>query len=769
MKKVQFIALLTLVALFVGCQEDLSNSHRAALKIAVSDGNTFGNTRAGYSGYSMSFESGDQIGLYVVYNNTVLESNICFEYDGTDWSSATDVQYSEDYKYYAYYPYIASPYTPDFSQSTVDGKFSLFIADASDKFHQGNQSTKAAFNASDLMIAQGTHLSGNTVRFTMDHKKALAVFGGTYAAGAFFGTNIPYNNSGTGYFLMKPETPTQFSDWNDTYTLYAGTGSCAVHAVGEAFTNYTLSVVGPDKISDTGGSKTYTITSYKENSAGTKTKPAAWTASYDTDGDGVFDDAKPSWLTTFTEADDGSLTAKAYTVTAPAVELMTPEENTATYYLSHAEQKGSSTDYFDLSDPTGVGSPQYTANCYMVHAPGYYKLPLVYGNAIGSPTVGAGAENTVAYKPGTVSSGVATFLNHNTSISAPWLSKSTSGTGVNKGMGINVNGAQLIWQDVNGLTTDYAIEDNYLKFRVPAATIAEGNAVIAVKNGSTIVWSWHIWVTNENYSNTTTVTKNSHAYKVTHSDLGWVNLGNVTKSGYGGHSCTVKITQGGEGGLSQTFDVIQKDGAVVYTPNKAGNNPFYQWGRKDPFVPGTGLANANKTVYVGSGVPAAGYTYSASTGTIYLNIKNPWIHYYYSSYTAPYNVTYRNLWNAQNSSLSTVSTATKKTIYDPCPPGFCVPTNGLISETHTAGETDATNYYIRWTSGATGDPLWFSLRGYRSSSSASITHWGSYGLYWTATPSDNKKAADLSINGSTFSAATAAKAAGLSIRPVEEE
>ncbi len=35
---------------------------------------------------------------------------------------------------------------------------------------------------------------------------------------------------------------------------------------------------------------------------------------------------------------------------------------------------------------------QWTANCYMVHTAGDYKLPLVYGNAIK-----AGADNTAAY------------------------------------------------------------------------------------------------------------------------------------------------------------------------------------------------------------------------------------------------------------------------------------------------------------------------------------------------------------------------------------
>ena len=45
-----------------------------------------------------------------------------------------------------------------------------------------------------------------------------------------------------------------------------------------------------------------------------------------------------------------------------------------------------------------------TANCYVVTHPGYYKLPLVYGNAIKN-----GAPNAIAYGEGT---GSTTFVNH---------------------------------------------------------------------------------------------------------------------------------------------------------------------------------------------------------------------------------------------------------------------------------------------------------------------------------------------------------------------
>ena len=51
----------------------------------------------------------------------------------------------------------------------------------------------------------------------------------------------------------------------------------------------------------------------------------------------------------------------------------------------------------DLSMVDNAGNSRTsrtTANCYLVHAPGTYKIPLVYGNAIKN-----GAVNTEAFNP----------------------------------------------------------------------------------------------------------------------------------------------------------------------------------------------------------------------------------------------------------------------------------------------------------------------------------------------------------------------------------
>ena len=217
------LALIVMAAVMcqTACDEDdltYIKGNKNSLTIKVADRRN-GLTRAAYSKYSLTFESGDRIGLYVYDGSSVVASNILYEYDGISWTTEEDIEYDGDCTYYAYYPYTASPYTPDFTQSTVDEIFSSFITDNSDKFHHADQSVKANFNGSDLMIAEGVGDGEGTVSFTLDHKKALAVLVGTDAMN--FSGNIPYTVSeDRKYFMMKPSTATVIGG----YTMSATSG-----------------------------------------------------------------------------------------------------------------------------------------------------------------------------------------------------------------------------------------------------------------------------------------------------------------------------------------------------------------------------------------------------------------------------------------------------------------------------------------------------------------------------------------------------------------
>ena len=399
----------------------------------------------------------------------------------------------------------------------------------------------------------------------------------------------------------------------------------------------------------------------------------------------------------------------------------------------------------DLSMIDNAGNPREsmtTANCYLVHEAGKYKIPLVYGNAIKN-----GEVNTVAFYPGkdgSIANGTNRFINHNNNgITGPWITK--NGTGVDAGMGLTATSAELLWQDKSGLITSVSVNGDYLEFTV--GSFGGGNALIAVKDGSTILWSWHIWATTETLASTTAVNTGSggHTYNVAPVNLGWVPTGGSGKQGY----C-----------------------------------PYYQWGRKDPFIPcnGTTNGNTNKTIYniSGANITPASIT-ASSTGiqsesstsaTIATNIQNPIKHYYNSSNYGPCNTTYYNMWDAQNTATNNVTSATKKTIYDPCPPGFCVPTGNLYYFMGNAGSRsdsnwDSTNKGKTWT--LNGASIYFPAAGSRHYSSGSLSSVGSYSDCWSATPGSANNGRFLGFGSGYWSWNDYVRALGISVRPVAEE
>ena len=362
----------------------------------------------------------------------------------------------------------------------------------------------------------------------------------------------------------------------------------------------------------------------------------------------------------------------------------------------------------------------WTANCYMVHTAGDYKLPLVYGNAIKD-----GADNTAAYNPGgtTSTNYCANFVNHaGDAINAPWITKSTDGKGVNKGMGITVASAELLWQDAEGLITKVGIDGDYLTLTVgTVAATQEGNAVIAVKAGSTIVWSWHIWVTKQTFAALTPVNTGSYTYQLTPMNLGWVGDATSGATGY----CT-----------------------------------FYQWGRKDAFK-GTGSCT-DENVYNISNATVTGITHTDVTNvTIGGNIQHPTVHNRNSSTTGPCNTQFYNMWDAQQTSTDIAAAATVKTVYDPCPPGFCVPTIGLYNYISSQPVPE-------FNKGCTYIGVFFPASGYRYGGSGDLGSVGSSGDCWSATPGGGTNGRYFYFDSSSWYLGSSNRAFGYPVRAVAE-
>ena len=769
------LSVVVIAGVFFSCHEDIE-CHQDYLVITIDKPKSIVDngdsivTRIAYDNLDTSFETGDEVGVYAWDGTAVVASNVrhTLKSDGT-WKTSVPVPYNSTYTYYAYYPYRSDHgYTPA-NSGDADTRFATFISDAGNKFWSADQSTQAAYDASNLCVAQGSHVgSGNAVTFLMAHKRALVVFNGTGVLSTpFTGTNLPCTIGECKYFLMKPSISTTFTDEETgTYTLSALSGKYVTHAIALVNYNYFLTVTPPSSYTYSGGTNSYSVTSYKQNDEGTKTKVAAWTASYDTNNDGVFDDAKPSWLTTFTESGAGSTSATAYSATVAA---QTPAISSSGAAASNTAilRSTSAVSNYDLSTKGGAVS-RTTANCYMVHAPGTYKIPLVYGNAIKN-----GSTNSAAYNPTGTSSDdfLKPFVNHaNAAITDPWI----------KNNSISISGAQLVWQDINGLVKNgsVTIDGDYLCFELPAATIAEGNAVIAITNSSSeIVWSWHIWVTREDYSTLTTI----NGYQITPINLGWIDNSSTTTSDYAARSCAVRISQ--PGGQSQTFDISQ----TAYTNTVASNggyNPYYQWGRKDPMPPSTGSGNTNHTIYNISGSTVSltfRTTYTNSTpsyqqNTIGYCIAHPLVMTRLSNslgWGSTYLTHQDNLWDAVNTSDSNNRTThTVKTIYDPCPPGFCLPSSGLFYyfENHPVKFT--------WNAASNGgiySSLHIPASGMRHGYEGyAIDYVGTEAFLWSSTPVTATTADDectahyFWFNNKTQYEWNHARSDGHSVRPVAE-
>lgn len=525
------------------------------------------------------------------------------------------------------------------------------------------------------------------------------------------------------------------------------------------------------------------VRSYRKS--GSTTEAVPWTAQFSTDNGDTWSDTKPDWLTGFTTSGKGvastSSTEKInVTVTAPTGVASGTSHTKA---LQNATAKGSSTSPYNLSNSSGNTQVQNTANCYVVSAPGYYSFPLVYGNAIKNSTTNNSAYTST--KSGTTI--LQKFVNHlGNAISDPYISNNS---------GCTPSKAELVWQDAKNLVTDIKYNSGTnggnISFYVDKSTICQGNAVIAVKDASgNVLWSWHIWVTDEDLTKTIAVT-NYSSYNETNYfmpvNLGWCDYEAVT---YAERSCLVKFTAGD---LSKELTLTQSGGTDVTW----ANSPFYQWGRKDPFLPalcymnGSSLKANNKTWYDKNGNSSTILPATSNLGTGTAAIKN----YILKPETYTTNEygdnTYYNLWSADNTSylIDSHDKTVVKTVYDPCPVGFTVPP-GRAFTGFAQGGWDATSSNTingTWSSsaehygmdlGTSGSSTWtstifFGSLGFRWDNGA----WTSDGYYWAAVPIVTSKDYSTRQGGcmyfSRYSLTTYSKGAsrffGLSIRPTKEQ
>ena len=748
------------------CSEETEKdftSGESTLQITVCNETQDAATRAAYDGLMTTFEEGDAIGVYAVNGSIAVCSNVKYTLTNGKWVASEKCLYDGQYTYYAYYPYTDTPATPTFSGT--DDEDSKFAAIINGWMVASDQGTLEKFRANDLMIATGMYTFGRTVNFAMKHKMALAVLDSDVATFSYdtdpdtrydvamtYGGMIPYFD-GTGYYLfMRPDM---------------------------------LTTIGGQQMKAGGGR-------YTMGNGGILTED--YTLSYSTDGGNTFSETRPSWLQDIQKMEGTKDIPTNFVVTVSDEKttddvISRKNKNMTKEYVAEELRNAETVADRDLSlyknDGTLRGS-RTTANCYLIHNPGTYRIPLVYGNAIKE-----GTENTLAYHAMVTGDNIKTDLvrHDEQPIVAPWI----------KDNGITVDGAELIWQDVQGLITEVGIDGDYLTFTVPEENINAGNALIAAKTGETIVWSWHIWATEETLDDLTDIDTGSHTNldgEPTPYRVAPVNVGQVPIFGeeigqeivYAGSSCMVRITV--SNGTTMTFSVTQPDHTETVLPELPlySRSPYYQWGRKDPMTPGlqrrTGYNNYATWDIGGSLLTSesSGNCYSHDSGgnTIGETIRHP-ITFYNNSNSGPYNENNYNYWNMNQKDPSSPPnyTATNKTVYDPCPPDFCVPTSDLINYMSNNGSQTSFSSYTRarWDNNSRtmiwqdkGADLVFPSSNMRNSTS-SVSGTFARGYYWSATPYNSKRARGFFFNDSYcgFGIFEHYRSYAYSIRPVAED
>jgi len=288
----------------------------------------------------------------------------------------------------------------------------------------------------------------------------------------------------------------------------------------------------------------------------------------------------------------------------------------------------------------------------------------------------------------------------------------------------------IVWQTASSLITLGTFDAASQTITITAGSTS-GNAVIAAYSGASqtgdILWSWHIWVTSYN-PNAGTLYRFNTNNLLTFMDR---NLGATT--------------------------------ATAATLTSLGL--LYQWGRKDPFPGASAYTGITDGSY--SSLPicdASGTTLTELTGTTGTGIKhevvsasnnlsnailNPMMFYFGKDQT---NVDYdwytvTDTRSSQNDALwgnaLYTGTPTTKTIFDPCPAGWRVPTwkssyspwdvfggSALnTSYSYTNGSWSAENYGATWTSAG-----FYPAAGIRSAGNGALTDVGGGGHYWSASP-----------------------------------
>lgn len=454
-----------------------------------------------------------------------------------------------------------------------------------------------------------------------------------------------------------------------------------------------------------------------------------------------------------------------------------------------------------------------TANCYIVNAPGTYRLPLVYGNAVKD-----GKTNSSAYistlDPADVRQGrvLTHFVDYKDQpIESPLIEGATDAAllWIDDNMCGGIDGISLV--DGNMVLDGTETPVKYLEFTV-AAPMRQSNAVIAVKDaeGATI-WSWHIWMTDYILGEDIKTVQNyaGKQYEFMPVNIGWVDSQTST---YPERSVPLRVVQDIEGGEIFSNGIYQ----YATTEILVGNGTSYQFGKKDPtpgneFLIREGRDVSDLDYHNGSNDGRKSYgpypftIVQRNAVTLGESISHPetgffsadGYHSWYGTTDIPI-----NLWDVNNDEdnsdgYSSSDFSVTKSVYDPSPVGFTVapydaytgfvtdPEGDKMQGSHNSSDKlddYNANYgmYFHCAPSGTGDTIFFPWSKTRDNHGRYGGSTGSANIYWIASPKytpdnyeDYGHVFSFSYSGTVYATAygtgsSAGYNQAVSVRPVRE-
>ena len=123
-------------------------------------------------------------------------------------------------------------------------------------------------------------------------------------------------------------------------------------------------------------------------------------------------------------------------------------------------------------------------------------------------------------------------------------------------------------------------------------------------------------------------------------------------------------------------------------------------------------------------------------------------------------VNFYNYWDANQTTTGNADKAIVKTVYDPCPAGYCIPCGNAFLGFSTSNGGG-------WDKGYVWDDRYFPAAGYRNDISGGLYSVGSNGNYWLASSSSQTLAYGLYFySGNVYPQYGGYRAYGFSVCPV---